>query len=155
MACGSCGAELLANARFCASCGAAVAVSPPAPVAFDPRPARSPAPDMLYNVGNTVGRQMQTTSTNAVISLVAGIAGWTVLPILGAIIAVIFGRMAKKEIRASNGTLQGETFATIGLIAGFAELSLLALSACGAGLFFFVNVILPIMVRAWFASGSR
>ncbi len=46
-------------------------------------------------------------STNAIVSLVSGILGWTFLPFLGSIVAVITGHMAKSEIKRSAGTVGG------------------------------------------------
>ncbi len=43
------------------------------------------------------------SSTLATISLIAGILGWVLLPILGAFIAIFAGHRAKKEIRESGG----------------------------------------------------
>jgi hypothetical protein len=45
-------------------------------------------------------------SNLAIVSLVMGILGWTLLPTLGAIVAIITGHMAKNEIRKSNGGLR-------------------------------------------------
>lgn len=53
-----------------------------------------------------------------------GVVGWTLLPIVGAIIAVITGHMAKKEIRESNGLLGGDGLATAGLVLGYSNLAL-------------------------------
>jgi len=47
------------------------------------------------------------TSTLAVISLIAGIASYFILPLIGAIAAIITGGMAKKEIRQSGGHITG------------------------------------------------
>ena len=58
------------------------------------------------------------SSTMALVSLIAGIAGWTVLPFLGSIVAIITGHMAKSEINRSGGTVTGGGMATIGLILG-------------------------------------
>ncbi|HQQ59020.1 MAG TPA: DUF4190 domain-containing protein, partial [Thermomonas sp.] len=41
------------------------------------------------------------TNSLAVVSLVCGILGWTLLPFLGSIIAIICGHMARSEIRRS------------------------------------------------------
>jgi hypothetical protein len=57
-----------------------------------------------------------------------GIIGWIFLPIVGAIIAVITGHMARKEIRESNGLLGGEGMATAGLVLGYSNI---ALGICG------------------------
>jgi len=59
------------------------------------------------------------TSTYAVISLVGGILGWTLLPFLGSLAAIIFGHMARGEIRRSNGQLEGDGLAVGGLILGW------------------------------------
>lgn len=65
------------------------------------------------------------TSGLAIASLVCGVTAWTILPIfLNAIAAVIIGRMAKKEIKASNGSLTGDGLATAGLILGWVQIAL-------------------------------
>jgi hypothetical protein len=51
----------------------------------------------------------------AIVSLISGILGWTLLPFLGSIVAVITGHKAKKEIRNSMGQLGGDGMATISL----------------------------------------
>jgi hypothetical protein len=66
-------------------------------------------------------------STLAIISLVFGILGWTFLPTLGALVAIITGYMAKNEIRASNGTLGGGGMAQAGLILGYLHFAILLL----------------------------
>ena len=58
-------------------------------------------------------------STTAIISLVAGILGLSLVPGLGSIVALITGNMAKKEIAASGGTLGGEGMANIGVVLGW------------------------------------
>ena len=70
------------------------------------------------------------TSTLAVVSLVSGILGWSLLPIIGGIVAVVTGHKAKREIRASGGALGGDTMATIGLVLGYASFALIVLPAC-------------------------
>jgi hypothetical protein len=70
------------------------------------------------------------TSTLAVISLVSGIVSWLLIPIIGAIVAVITGHKAMEEIRESGGRLGGGTMATIGLVLGYANFILICLPAC-------------------------
>ncbi len=72
-----------------------------------------------------------STSTLAIISLISGILSWVLLPVLGAIAAVITGNKAKKEIQASAGALGGETMAKIGVILGYVNLAVFALILCG------------------------
>ena len=64
-----------------------------------------------------------------------GILGWFVIPIVGAIIAVITGHMAKNEIRQSKGALGGDGMATVGLVLGYANL-VLGLCVCLALILF-------------------
>jgi hypothetical protein len=69
-------------------------------------------------------------SSLAIVSLVSGIACWFVLPLIGAIIAVITGHMAKKEIRESAGRLSGVEMANAGLVLGYLHLALSVLAVC-------------------------
>jgi len=68
------------------------------------------------------------TSTLSLTSLMMGILGWIFLPVVGGIIAVITGHLAKKEIRQSEGLLGGDGLATAGLVLGYANL---VLGLCG------------------------
>lgn len=61
---------------------------------------------------------VRQTSTLAVVSLVAGILGWTLLPFLGSLVAIVTGHMARKEIR-QNPALDGDSMAIIGLVLGW------------------------------------
>lgn len=67
------------------------------------------------------------TSSLSITSLIMAVLGWTLIPIVGGIIAVITGHMAKKEIRQSNDLLGGDGVATAGLFLGYSNL---ALGAC-------------------------
>lgn len=59
------------------------------------------------------------TSSLAIASLVAGILGWSLLPWLGSLGAIITGHMARSEIRRSAGTIDGDGFAIVGLVLGW------------------------------------
>ena len=59
------------------------------------------------------------TSTLAIVSLVAGILGWTLLPLIGSLGAIITGKMARSEIRQSDGRIDGDGMALAGLILGW------------------------------------
>ena len=78
------------------------------------------------------------TSNLALASLILGILGWTLLPFLGAIGAVVTGHMAKSEIKNSLGALGGNGMATAGLVLGYASI---ALGVCVICLAF----VLPLM----------
>ena len=71
------------------------------------------------------------TSATAIVSLISGLLGWTLLPFLGGFVAVVTGHMARADIRRNPQTLQGDGFAVAGLILGYAVIafSLLALVA--------------------------
>ena len=74
----------------------------------------------------SVGIGMQSTSVMAIVSLIAGIGAWSFFPGLGAIVAIITGHLAKREIRESGGRTDGEGLATIGLWLGYAQVVLAA-----------------------------
>lgn len=70
------------------------------------------------------------TSTNAIISLIAGIVGLFILPLIGGIVAILTGNAAKKEIANSGGTLGGEGLAKAGVIIGWVGLALWGIGIC-------------------------
>ena len=59
------------------------------------------------------------TSALAVVSLVSGILGWTLIPLLGSIVAIITGHMARREIRNGGGRIEGDGLAVGGLVLGW------------------------------------
>lgn len=67
------------------------------------------------------------TSTVAVLSLVLGIAGWTVLPLVASIVAIITGHMARAEIRRRPTDLDGDGLALTGLILGWLNVGMVLL----------------------------
>jgi len=73
---------------------------------------------------------MAQTSTMATVSLIAGIASWVIIPLIGAIVAIITGHMAKNEIRSSNGQLTGDGMATAGLVLGYVQIGLTVVACC-------------------------
>ena len=82
----------------------------------------------------------RTTSSLAIASLVSGILGWTLLPVLGTLVAIVTGHMARAEIRRSGGALEGDGLAIGGLILGW----LSALLWPGAG----VALLQPLWICA-------
>jgi hypothetical protein len=64
----------------------------------------------------------------AVVSLVSGILCWAVVPFIGAVVAVVTGVSARREIRASRGTIGGWSMATVGLWLGAVHLVLFAMA---------------------------
>ncbi len=65
------------------------------------------------------------TSALAIASLVSGIVGWTVLPLIGMLVAIVCGHLARAEIRrAPPGSMEGNGLAVAGLVLGYAQLAL-------------------------------
>ena len=86
-----------------------------------PAPAAPPAP---------------TTNGFAVASLVLGILGWTLLPFLGSVGAVIFGHMARGQIRRAARLQDGDGLAVAGLVLGWLSIVLWLLTLAAILLFF-------------------
>ena len=76
------------------------------------------------------------TSALAIVSLVAGLLGWTLLPWLGSLAAVITGHLARAEIRRSPATLEGDGLAIAGLVLGWAMIIISVFAILAVVLFF-------------------
>ena len=76
------------------------------------------------------------TSALAILALVAGIHGWTLLPVLVSLGGFIFGHMARGEIRRSNGQLDGDGLAVTGLVLGWINVMLAVLLVLVIFMFF-------------------
>lgn len=68
-------------------------------------------------------------SNTALVSLIMGILGWVVLPVVGSVLAVVFGHAALREIDRSGGEIGGRGMAQAGLILGYVALAVSVLSA--------------------------
>lgn len=88
------------------------------------------------------------TSALSLTSLIMGILSWILIPVVGALIAIITGHMAKKEIRQSDGLLGGDGLATAGLVLGYANL---ALGLCGC----LVVLLFPALLAGMWAFGDQ
>lgn len=73
-------------------------------------------------------------NTMALVSLISGIVGWTLLPFVASIVAVITGHIAKKQIAATGEG--GSGMATAGLILGYVMIGLSILGGIAFILFF-------------------
>jgi mannose/fructose/N-acetylgalactosamine-specific phosphotransferase system component IIC len=85
-----------------------------------------------------VEQAAQRTSGYAVASLVLGIAGLFIFPLIPSILAVIFGSKARDEIRATPA-IGGDGLATAGLVLGWVGIALTVL-----GLFVILLVLLAV-----------
>ena len=76
------------------------------------------------------------TSSLAMTALVCGLLGWTLLPWIGSVIAIITGHMARAEIRRDPETLDGDGLAVAGLALGWAMVAFSILCLLMVILFF-------------------
>ena len=74
----------------------------------------------------TVENPAQRTSGYAIASLILGIAGFVVFPIVPSILAVVFGQKAREELRREP-TLGGEGLATAGIVLGWVGIGIVGL----------------------------
>lgn len=74
---------------------------------------------------------MPQTNTLAVVALVMSILNFVALPVIGAIVGVVLGYQARKEIRASNGHQTGDGLATASIVIGWVGLALLIVVIVG------------------------
>lgn len=72
-------------------------------------------------------------SNLSIVSLVAGILGLTLVPVVGSIVAIVTAVAARNEIRAGDGPLQGEGLALAGLILGIAGVVIPLVAFCLIG----------------------
>ena len=82
---------------------------------------------------NTSFRQ---TSKLAIVAMIFGVLGWTLLPLIGSIVAIVTGHLARGEIRREPARLQGDGLAVGGLILGYVALALAILAGLIFVLFF-------------------
>ena len=66
-------------------------------------------------------------NTLALVSLISGILSWFAVPIIGAVVAVVTGHMARAEIRRTGEP--GEVLAIVGLVLGYLHLAVVLLIA--------------------------
>lgn len=132
MQCALCGATSDEGQRFCHNCGARLGVQnlPPAPTIAPPLPPAPPQNPGSYQPPAAYQSGFIPNSTLAIVSVVSGVLSWVLLPLVGAIVAVITGHMARNEIRNANGRLAGGGLATIGLILGYTQFVVAIVGGC-------------------------
>ena len=70
------------------------------------------------------------SSTLAIISLVAGILGFTLFPFIASIVAIWTGYAARKETRSVPPMASGDGMATAGIVMGWIQIGLAVVSIC-------------------------
>ncbi len=64
-------------------------------------------------------QQPQRNNAMAIVSLASGIAGVTIVPLVGSIAALLCGYKARRQLAAAPGRERGEGFATAGIVLGW------------------------------------
>jgi hypothetical protein len=83
---------------------------------------------------------VRETSSLAIVSLVFGLLGWSFLPMLGSLVAIVTGHLARGEIRRDPARLQGDGLAIAGLVLGYAAV-LMAVFALMIFVLFFGGLV--------------
>ena len=86
-------------------------------------------PPTLYPPPSAPRPKPRRTSGWAVASLVLGILSFMCLPFIGAVVAIVFGAVAKGGIKRSKDDVGGSGLATAGIVLGIVNLSLLIVFA--------------------------
>lgn len=105
---------------------------------------------MTDNPASSTGSYVRPSSTSAILSLISGILGLTLFPVLGSVVALVTGYAARSEIRGADGALGGEGMAIAGIVLGWIGVGLLLLGLCGV--VFFVGI--PLCMSVFFAAAE-
>lgn len=76
------------------------------------------------------GTALPQQSNTALIALIMGILSFVVLPFVGAIVAIVLGRNARREIQQSGGRLSGDGMALAGIVLGWINIALIVIPFC-------------------------
>ena len=82
------------------------------------------------NYPQTINSDLLPSSTLAIVSLVSEILGFTFVPVIGTIVALITGYMARNETRSIPPKASGDGLATAGIIMGWIQVALLVIGVC-------------------------
>ena len=151
--CSKCGAVNADDATFCHNCGNAFvqpaaypggpAPAPPPPASGQPPaayPPQAPPPGVPYQPA-PYAVMAPVSNSKATASLVLGIVGLFVCPIICSALALILGYSARNEIAASGGRMTGDTNATAGIILGWVGLALAIIGVI-------IGIIIAVSVNA-------
>ena len=118
--CTRCGSALPPGAVYCPACGARAG-----------------------GVATTAAAAVDRTHGKAIASLVLGIAGFVVLPVVCSVLAIILGTSARREL-AADPSQGGHGLATAGIVLGWVGVGLAVLA-----------VVVFALVAVAFVSGAR
>jgi len=88
------------------------------------------------NVPQNMNYNILPSSTLATVSLVAGILGFFLFPILASIVAIWAGYEARKETRSVPPRASGDGMATAGIVMGWIQVGLAVIGICCAIAYF-------------------
>jgi Domain of unknown function (DUF4190)/zinc-ribbon domain len=140
MFCAHCGSQNPEGAQFCSSCGKAVVQAGSTPAAGTPIATASPASPPPGFI------PPPTTSGKAVASLLCGFLFFA-FPF--AVVAIILGHLALREIRKSTGRIKGQGIAVGGLVLGYLGLFLIPVGLV------ILAIALPHMLRTRTVSNAE
>jgi hypothetical protein len=75
------------------------------------------------------------TNSLAVVSLIFGVLCWVALPVVGSLVAIFCGHLARREIREAGGASAGDRLAVGGLLLGYLHLATVVIGLLVAVLF--------------------
>jgi hypothetical protein len=114
MNCRTCQQALVPGRLFCVNCGT---VTPEGMQVMrrgeEPTVLAQPTPSKALNAA-------------ALVSFGFGLLAYIAVPVVGAIVAVVFGHIARREIQVAGGTSEGRGLATTGMVLGYLQLGLIA-----------------------------
>jgi hypothetical protein len=99
------------------------------------------------NLPPQVNENVLPNSTLAIVSLVSALLGFTFVPVIGGIVALVTGYMARNETRSVPPKASGDGLATAGIILGWIQIGLLVVGICCAVIWF-------VFVLGWVATSS-
>lgn len=163
LTCSNCGAEITPGAASTggaqppietpppAGPGVVPPAAPPGPGMMPPPAAPYPGPGMMpptYPGPGTLPVVMPSKRTSglAIASLILAISGFICLPVLGPILGIIFGILAKSQIKRESGRLQGGGMATAGIVISVIAIVLILAVALPVGIWFYNTVKEPMNV---------
>jgi hypothetical protein len=82
------------------------------------------------NIPPAINTDILPSSTLAIVSLISAILGFTFVPVLGTIGALITGYMARNETRSIPPRASGDGLATAGIIMGWIQVGLVVIGIC-------------------------
>ena len=123
--CLHCGRDLSPRATVCPECGEPGPAAGPAGATTGPgpyAPPPPPSPPQPGSVGSVIAA-VPRTEPFAIASIVCAVANFFGIFVIGAILAIVFGKMAQKNI-AQNPALEGAGLARTGVILGWVGIGL-------------------------------